>query len=63
MHKSVSVWKRLGEEWTPSCMHPGHGARMSLMILGCITDEGMGTITVVDGNISSANYIDVIGCN
>ena len=29
------------------------------MILGCITYEGVGTLTVVDGNIDAQKYIKV----
>jgi hypothetical protein len=40
-------------------LHPGRGDRASLMILGCITYEGVGTLTVVDGNIDAQKYIKV----
>lgn len=61
----VLVWRRPGEEWTPPCLNPGHGARWSLMIWECITYEGiiMGTETIVIGNINAANYIDIIENN
>ena len=41
-------------------MNPGRGVRVSLMIWGCITDEGVGTLTVVDGNINTQKCIEVI---
>ena len=34
--------------------------RVSLMIWGCITYEGVGTLTVVDGDINAQKYIEVI---
>jgi hypothetical protein len=40
-------------------LNPGRGDRASLMILGCITYEGVGTLTVVDGNINAQKYIEV----
>jgi hypothetical protein len=42
------------------CLNPGRGVRVSLMIWGCITYEGVGTLTVVDGNINAQKYIEVI---
>jgi hypothetical protein len=29
------------------------------MILGCFTYEGVGTLTVVDGNINTPKYIEI----
>jgi hypothetical protein len=40
-------------------LNPGRGDRASLMILGCITYEGVGTLTVVDGNIDAQKHIKV----
>jgi hypothetical protein len=56
----VLIWLRPGEKWTPPCLNPGRGVRVSLMIWGCITYEGVGTLTVVDGNINAQKYIEVI---
>lgn len=36
---------------------------MSLMIFGCITYEGMGTLTIVNGNINASKFIDIIENN
>ena len=41
-------------------MNPGRSVRVSLMIWGCITYEGVGTLTVVDGNINAQKYIEVV---
>jgi hypothetical protein len=56
----VLIWLRPSEKWTPPCLNPGRGVRVSLMIWGCITYEGVGTLTVVDGNINAQKYIEVI---
>ncbi|CAG2206254.1 unnamed protein product [Mytilus edulis] len=37
--------------------------KYSLMIWGCITYHGVGTITVVEGNINALKYIDIIDNN
>ena len=39
---------------------PGRGVRVSLVLWGCITYEGVGTLTVADGNINAQKYIEVI---
>ena len=56
----VTFWRRSGEEWTPPCLNPGRGVRVSLLILGCITYEDVSTLTVVDCNINAQRYIDGI---
>ena len=43
---------RTDKKWTPRCLNSGRGVRVSLMISGCITFEGVGTLTIVDGNIN-----------
>ncbi|CAC5380437.1 unnamed protein product [Mytilus coruscus] len=56
----VLVWRRPDEETTPPCLNPGPRTRLSLMIWGCITYEGVGTITVVTGNINALKYIEIV---
>ena len=60
MDNRVLIWRRPGEEWTPPCLNPGRGCRVSLMIWVYINYEGVGTLTVVDGNINAKQYIEVI---
>lgn len=36
---------------------------MALMIWGCITYEGMGTIIILNVKTNAANYIDIIENN
>jgi hypothetical protein len=45
----VFVWRKPDEEWLPQCLSPGCKAKMSLMIWGCITFNGVGTLTTVNG--------------
>ena len=56
----VYVWRRPGEEWMPQCISPGRGARVSLMIWGCICWNGPGTLTVVNGNINAEKYREIL---
>jgi hypothetical protein len=55
----VLTWRRPDKESVAPWLNPGRGDRASLMILGCITYEGVGTLTVVDGNINAQKYIEV----
>ena len=52
-----------GEEWLPQCLSPGCKAKISLMIWGCITLNGVGTLTTVNGNINAAKYIEILEDN
>lgn len=66
--EEVCVNKRFNLEttrgkWTPFCLNSGHGAHMALMICGCITYEGMGTIIILNVKTNAANYIDIIENN
>ncbi|CAC5415747.1 unnamed protein product [Mytilus coruscus] len=49
-------WRRVADD----CICPPSQRKYSLMIWGCITYHGVGTITVVDGNINAIKYIDII---
>ena len=40
--------------------HTSICVRVNLMIWDCITYEGVGTLTVVDGNTNAHKYIEVI---
>ena len=35
------------------------GTVVAVIVWGCITHEGVGTLTVVDGNINAQKYIEV----
>ena len=54
------MWRKPGEEWDPQCMSPPPRTKFSLMIWGCITWDGVGTLTVVDGNINANKYIEIV---
>jgi hypothetical protein len=53
MDNRVLIWRQSGKEWTPPCLNPGRGCRVSLVIWVYIAHEGVGTLTVVDGNINA----------
>lgn len=62
-HCRVYIWRKSDEAWLPECISPGVNKKLSDMIWGCITFNGVGTICRVDGNINSAKYIDILENN
>ena len=62
--RKVYIWRKSDEAWRPEClgMYSGHSPRknVSAMFWGCITFNGIGTLTPVEGNIDSEKYIEVL---
>ncbi len=56
----VYIWRKPGEEWLPQCVCPPSQVKVSLMVWACITWNGVGTLTVVNGNINVQKYIDTL---
>ena len=56
----VFIWRRVGEDWMPCCLSQPPTPKFSLMVWGCIIFNGVGTITVVDGNVNAQKYIDIL---
>ena len=49
----VYVWRSSNEAYHPECMCPPYQRKVSVMIWGCITWYGVGTLCKVDGNINA----------
>ena len=62
--RKVYIWRKSDEAWRPEClgMYSGHSPRknVSAMFWGCITYNGIGTLTSVEGYIDSEKYIEVL---
>lgn len=56
----VFVWRASHEAYRPECMCPPHQQKVSVMIWGCITWYGVGTICKVDGNINAVKYREIL---
>ena len=56
----VFIWRKVGEDWHPCCLATPPTPKFSLMIWGCVTYNGVGTITVVDGNMNAQKYIETL---
>ena len=55
------VWHLPDEEFSPECTEATvkHGGK-SVMIWGCITWHGVGTLIFIDGTVNSSKYIEIL---
>ena len=56
----VYVWRTAHEAYRPECMTAECVPKVSVMIWGCITWYGVGTLCQVNGNINAEKYISVL---
>lgn len=62
----VKVWRTRGEAYRPECLgyvKPYCGKQLTMMVWGCITYYGVGTLVFVNGNMNSEKYIEVLDNN
>jgi len=59
----VYIWRRAGEEWLPASTSPPPRKRLGVLIWGCITFNGLGTLDFVEGDINALKYIDILEDN
>ena len=59
-NESMYIWRRPDEIWLPEFLGVRGRNQCSAMFWGCITHEGVGTFTEVDGNINSQKYINIL---
>ena len=62
--QKIYVWRKHDEAWNSDClgMYSAHSPRknVSAMFWGCLTINGVGILTPVDGKIDSEKYIGVL---
>ena len=56
----VYIWRKHDEVNSPFLTPPPSRKKCGVMIWGCITFDGTGTLTDVEGNINSAKYISIL---
>ena len=57
----VYVWRKCGEGWRPDLVPSANvKPKYEAMIWGCITFNGVGTISDVRGNINSEKYQEIL---
>ena len=65
--RKIYVWRKADEKFNRDCLGVEDArsprAGISAMFWGCLSIDGVGTITEVDGNINSAKYISVLDTN
>ena len=58
------MWRKPDKIWLPGCLvKVGGRSRISAMFLGCITDDGVGTLVPVDSNIDCRKYTQTLDTN
>jgi len=56
----VFVWRKVGKSYLPCCLGTPPTPKISLIIWGCITYDGVGTLTITQGNVNSQQYITIL---
>ena len=59
----LKVWRKAVEKWRIEYlgyMRECQGSTLKLMVWGCVTYFGMGTLTFINGNMNSENYINTL---
>ena len=56
----VYVWMKAGESWRPDLVNQIPRPKFEVIIWGCISWFGCGTVTAVNGNINAVQYQDII---
>lgn len=56
----VYVWRSSQEAYRPECMYAECVPKVSVMVWGCITWFGIGTLCKVDGSINAQKYISIL---
>ena len=56
----VYVWKCPDDVWRPECLGLRGNCKCSAMFWGCITYQGVGTFTEVEGNINSRSFRSIL---
>ncbi|CAG2250206.1 unnamed protein product [Mytilus edulis] len=63
---TLKVWRKSNEIWRPECL--GYVAQrpstnLKIMVWGCITYYGVGTLAMINGNTNSVKYIETLDDN
>ena len=59
-NKRVYIWRKDDEKYNPHLICSRSERKISLMTWGYFCYDGVGTLTVVEGNINSAKYINIL---
>ena len=48
----MHVWRKFDEIWRPKCVGLRGGPRVLVVLWGCITFDGVGTLTEIEGTMN-----------
>ena len=62
----LKVWRKSSEVWRPECL--GYvteppSTNLKIMVWGCLTYHGVGTLAMINGNMNSVKYIETLDNN
>ena len=61
--RRVYVWRKADEIWRPECFGLRGGLRVAVMFWGCITYDGVGTLTEIEGTMNTTQYLKTLDDN
>jgi hypothetical protein len=59
----IDIWRKKDETESRDCACPSAQRKLLVMIWGCISQYGVGTITTVNGTINRHKYIEILEDN
>lgn len=62
-NRRIFIWRRKDEAESADCVCPPSQKKNSVMIWGCITYHGVGTISILNGIINRHKYIEILEDN
>lgn len=62
-NRKVYIWRKGDETGLPDCISPCIQRKISAMLWGCFSFNGVGTLSKVNGTINSDKYIEILDNN
>jgi transposase len=62
----LKVWRKSSEVWRPECLGyvtESPSTNLKIMVWGCLTYHGVGTLAMINGNMNSVKYIETLDNN
>ena len=61
MEEYVFVWQKSTEEWMPTCtLHTVKTGEPSIMVWGCMSNNGVGPLVLTEGSVTGKKYRDIL---
>ena len=62
----LKVWRKSSEIWRSECLGcvaEAPSTNLKIMVWGCLTYHGVGTLAIINGNMNSVKYIETLDNN